>query len=48
LSLYYLGQIVGGQEQAGDDATALAWFGWDALPKRLAGPHLAVLQASRG
>ena len=47
LSLYYIGQIVGGQEQAGDDATALAWFGWDALPRRLAGPHLAVLRASR-
>jgi 8-oxo-dGTP diphosphatase len=48
LSLYYLGQIVGGQERAGDDATALAWLGRDALPRRLAGPHLAGLRASRG
>jgi 8-oxo-dGTP diphosphatase len=47
LSLYYIGQIVGGREQPGDEATALAWFERDALPRRLAGPHLAVLQASR-
>ena len=26
----------------------MAWFGWGALPRRLAGPHLAVLRASRG
>jgi ADP-ribose pyrophosphatase YjhB (NUDIX family) len=48
LSLYYIGQIVGGREQPGDEVMALAWFGWDALPRRLAGPHLAVLLSSRG
>jgi 8-oxo-dGTP diphosphatase len=47
LSLYYIGQIVGGREQPGDEVTALAWFGWDALPSNLARPHLPVLQASR-
>jgi hypothetical protein len=37
---------VGGREQLGDEATALAWFARDALPSRLAGPHLAVVQAA--
>src|SRR6266849_3997830 len=31
----------------GDEVTALGWFEWEALPKRLAGPHLAVLRAYR-
>jgi 8-oxo-dGTP diphosphatase len=48
LSLYYLAEVVGGCERAGDEVEALGWFEWDALPSRLAGRYLAgILDAAR-
>jgi ADP-ribose pyrophosphatase YjhB (NUDIX family) len=34
--ILYRGQVTGGEERAGDDATDLAWFPLDALPAELA------------
>jgi len=39
LNIYFLAQVAGGEEQAGDDASALAWFAAGELPRRLAFMH---------
>jgi len=48
LNLYWVGEILGGQERAADDLCELRWFTPDELPGELAFPHCAlVLQAWR-
>lgn len=39
LNIYFLGRVVGGNEQAGDDAAEMGWFRPEALPKRIAFDH---------
>ncbi len=36
LNFYYVCQVTGGAEQAGDDAAALQWFSPEALPEPIA------------
>ncbi|MBN1178778.1 MAG: NUDIX domain-containing protein [Anaerolineae bacterium] len=45
LNVYFLGQVVGGLEQAGDDAAALGWFSPGALPSRIAFDHARLVLA---
>jgi 8-oxo-dGTP diphosphatase len=48
LNLYYLAEVVGGDEQPADDLAELRWFEPDALPEQLAFAHCAgVLDAWR-
>ncbi len=39
LNIYYLAEPTGGAARPADDATALAWFSPDELPKRVAFAH---------
>jgi len=39
LNIYFVGRVVGGKEQPGEDAKAVAWFSLDELPERLAFDH---------
>lgn len=39
LNIYFLGEVVGGEEQAGDDAAQIGWFAPDVLPARIAFDH---------
>jgi putative endonuclease len=39
LNIYFLGDVVGGEAQAGDDAVEVGWFPPHALPARIAFPH---------
>lgn len=39
LNIYFLGQIAGGNERAGDDAADLAWFSPGGLPEAIAFRH---------
>lgn len=43
LNIYFLAQVVGGEEQPGDDAAKVAWFGADELPKRIAFEHARLV-----
>lgn len=43
LNIYFLAQVVGGEEQPGDDAAEVAWFGADELPKRIAFAHARLV-----
>ena len=36
LNIYYECEVVGGREQAGDDAVELGWFGVDEIPENVA------------
>jgi 8-oxo-dGTP diphosphatase len=46
LNLYYLAEVVGGDERAADDLAELRWFSPDAIPNELAFAHCqSVLQA---
>lgn len=48
LNCYYVAELIGGTLRAADDAAELAWFGPDALPRRIAFRHApAVLTAWR-
>jgi 8-oxo-dGTP diphosphatase len=49
LNLYYLAEVTGGRERAGDDAGAVGWFMLDNLPARLAWPEHArpALEAAK-
>jgi putative endonuclease len=39
LNIYFLGQVVGGNEQPGDDASEVAWFTPEDLPEAVAFDH---------
>ncbi|MGD2178152.1 MAG: hypothetical protein PVG71_10060, partial [Anaerolineae bacterium] len=39
LNIYFLAQVVGGEEQPNDDAAELAWFAPDELPRAIAFEH---------
>lgn len=39
LNIYFLGEVIGGEERPADDAAALGWFPPDRLPRRLAFDH---------
>ena len=39
LNIYFLGEVTGGNEQPGDDAADLAWFGPEELPEAIAFKH---------
>lgn len=43
LNVYFLAEVEGGSEQAGDDAVALDWFPPDALPTRIAFDHARLV-----
>ena len=49
LNIYFLAEVVGGQERPGDDAAGLAWFAPDAIrqisPEELAFDHAQVVLA---
>jgi ADP-ribose pyrophosphatase YjhB (NUDIX family) len=46
LNLYWVAEVIAGQERAADDLAELRWFGPDELPNELAFRHAAgVLQA---
>jgi len=43
LNIYFLAEVVGGKEQAGDDAAQLGWFGPEELPTRVAFDHARLV-----
>jgi len=43
LNIYFLAEVVGGEERAGDDAAGLGWFGPDKLPARIAFDHVRLV-----
>jgi len=43
LNVYFLGEVVGGEERAGDDAAQLGWFAPDELPTRVAFDHARLV-----
>jgi 8-oxo-dGTP pyrophosphatase MutT (NUDIX family) len=45
LNIYYLADVVGGQENPGDEAVELAWFAADELPAKIAFDHARVVLA---
>jgi len=45
LNIYFLAEVVGGQEHADDDAASLAWFAPDELPEEIAFDHVRVVLA---
>jgi predicted GIY-YIG superfamily endonuclease/ADP-ribose pyrophosphatase YjhB (NUDIX family) len=45
LNIYFLAEVVGGQEHPGDDVTDLAWFTPDELPGEIAFDHERVVLA---
>ena len=45
LNIYFLAEVVGGQERPGDDAADLAWFAPDELPEEIAFDHARVVLA---
>lgn len=45
LNIYFMAEIVGGQEQPADDAAELAWFTPDELPEEIAFDHARVVLA---
>lgn len=36
LNVFYTGEVAGGEETAGSDATALRWFAFDEIPEQVA------------
>ena len=40
LNIYFLGEVIGGEERPADDAAALGWFPPDQLPRRIAFDHV--------
>ncbi len=45
LNIYFMAEIVGGQEHPADDAAELAWFAPDELPEKIAFDHARVVLA---
>jgi ADP-ribose pyrophosphatase YjhB (NUDIX family) len=45
LNIYYLAEVVGGNERANDEASDLAWFAPSELPNKIAFEHAAVVLA---
>ncbi len=45
LNVYFLAEVVGGQERPGDDAADLAWFAPDEMPEEIAFEHVRVVLA---
>ena len=43
LNIYFLAEVIGGEERAGDDAAELGWFGPDELPVRIAFDHARMV-----
>ena len=43
LNVYFLGEVVEGEERASDDAAALGWFGPGELPARIAFDHARIV-----
>jgi 8-oxo-dGTP diphosphatase len=43
LNAYFLGEVVDGQERAGDDAAELRWFSPDEIPSRIAFDHARLV-----
>jgi 8-oxo-dGTP pyrophosphatase MutT (NUDIX family) len=39
LNIYFLGRVLGGDAQPGDDAAACGWFSPGELPRRIAFAH---------
>ena len=45
LNIYFLAEVVGGQEHSDDDAADLAWFAPDELHEKVACDHARVVLA---
>jgi 8-oxo-dGTP diphosphatase len=45
LNIYFVAEVVGGQERPADDAAELAWFAPDELPEKIAFDHARVVLA---